>query len=66
MNTNPAIANQFYQGYFMGILKDILEVLTGGFHKSGLKMQGQILCTLIYVTVSNIVIDLFFSSPIIC
>lgn len=38
VNLNLVIANKFYQKFFMDILQNILEVLTGGFHKSGFKL----------------------------
>ncbi|KAI8818152.1 CRM1 C terminal-domain-containing protein [Fimicolochytrium jonesii] len=38
-----AIANQFYQTYFLSLLQDIFFVLTNPFHKSGFKLQSMIL-----------------------
>jgi exportin-1 len=37
VNTNQMIANQFYKIYYSNLLKDVLEVLTDGCHKSGFK-----------------------------
>ncbi|KAJ3415020.1 Karyopherin transporter [Chytridiales sp. JEL 0842] len=41
--TDPAIANAFFQTYFLSILQDIFYVLTNTFHKSGFKLQSLIL-----------------------
>ncbi|KAF9977031.1 Karyopherin transporter [Actinomortierella ambigua] len=40
---DPAIANQFYQGYFLNLLNDVFYVLTDHNHKSGFKLQSQVL-----------------------
>ncbi|EGR34521.1 hypothetical protein IMG5_008700, partial [Ichthyophthirius multifiliis] len=53
INTNQMIANQFYQIYYINILKDVLEVLTDGYHKSGFKQQTQILQMLILIINNN-------------
>jgi exportin-1 len=34
--SDPAVANQFYQGYFLNLLNDIFFVLTDHNHKSGM------------------------------
>ena len=36
VNTNPQIMNAFYPSYHIRIITDILDVMTDGFHKSGL------------------------------
>ncbi len=36
VNTNEQIMNAFYPKYHIKILTDILDVMTDGFHKSGL------------------------------
>ena len=36
VNKNEAIANAFYSRYHMKILTEILDVMTDGFHKSGI------------------------------
>jgi len=37
------IMNIFYGRYYISLLRDMFEVLTDGFHKSGFKMQCKIL-----------------------
>lgn len=49
------IMNGFYPKYQMKILTDILDVMTDGFHKSGLESQSKIFYILIQVAKSNIV-----------
>lgn len=39
----------------MRMLTDILDVMTDGFHKSGLKSQVKIFYILVHVTTQNIV-----------
>ncbi len=56
VNKNNAIVDIFYANYFMSLMKDVLEVLTDGFHKSGFKMQTKIFFILIQVVTSNLVI----------
>jgi hypothetical protein len=41
----------------MKILTDILDVMTDGFHKSGLDVQTKIFFILVHVTTQNIVYD---------
>lgn len=53
MNSNKAIANAFYQKYYINLLKDLLEVLTDGYHKSGMKLQSRLLFILIQAVTSN-------------
>ncbi|KAL4493983.1 hypothetical protein ABPG72_022000 [Tetrahymena utriculariae] len=60
VNTNQGIANQFYQIYYLNILKDVLEVLTDGFHKSGFKQQ----CTIFQMLI-GIVKAQFLTVPIV-
>ena len=45
--------NIFYGRYFVSLLRDIFEVLTDGFHKSGFKLQCKILFCLCKVLVSG-------------
>lgn len=56
MNTNSVIANAFYPKYYLNLLKDLLEVITDGFHKSGMKMQAKLLFILIQVITKNYVV----------
>jgi len=42
-NDNSEVANSFYQSYFLFLLQDLLYILTDTFHKSGFKLQTQIL-----------------------
>ena len=55
VNRNQMIMNGFYSKYQMKILTDILDVMTDGFHKSGLESQSKIFYLLIQVAKSNIV-----------
>lgn len=55
LTNNPAISNIFYERYYTNLLKDILEVLTDGYHKSGFKMQCKILFLMFQVVLSNYV-----------
>lgn len=41
--SDPAIANAFFQNYFISILQDVFFVLTSTSHKSGFKLQSMIL-----------------------
>ncbi|KAG8925963.1 Karyopherin transporter [Tulasnella sp. 419] len=45
-SADPAIANAFFQGYFLSILQDTLFVLTDTDHKSGFKLQTVMLARL--------------------
>lgn len=55
VNRNQMIMNGFYSKYQMKILTDILDVMTDGFHKSGLESQSKIFYLLIQVAKSNII-----------
>ena len=55
MNTNAQIANAFYPRYYLNLLKDLLEVLTDGYHKSGFKMQSKLLFILVQVVTKQYV-----------
>ncbi|KAF9417464.1 Karyopherin transporter, partial [Podila epigama] len=41
--SDPIIANQFYQAYFLNLLNDVFYVLTDNNHKSGFKYQSMVL-----------------------
>lgn len=56
VNKNSQVSNAFYSRYHMKILTDILDVMTDGFHKSGLDVQTKIFYILIHITTQNIVI----------
>ncbi|KAF8507263.1 CRM1 C terminal-domain-containing protein [Gautieria morchelliformis] len=45
--TDPGIANAFYQQYLLSTLQDILYVLSDSDHKSGFKLQSGLLARLI-------------------
>lgn len=47
--------NAFYPKYHIRLITDILDVMTDGFHKSGLEAQSKIFYLLIQVAKSNIV-----------
>lgn len=57
VNTNEQIMNAFYPKYHIKVLTDILDVMTDGFHKSGLESQSKIFYLLIQVIKSNIVLS---------
>ncbi|KAF9962945.1 Karyopherin transporter [Mortierella alpina] len=46
---DPIIANQFYQIYFLSLLNDIFYVLTDNNHKSGFKLQSQVLARMFFL-----------------
>ena len=52
--------NIFYQKYHLKILTDILDVMTDGYHKSGLETQSKIFYILIQVISSNVVFTVFY------
>lgn len=51
----------FYPKYHMRILTDVLDVMTDGYHKSGLESQSKIFYLLIHVLTQNLV-NIFFIS----
>ena len=55
VNKNTVISNAFYSRYHMRILTSILDVMTDGFHKSGLEAQTKIFFILIHVTTQGVV-----------
>lgn len=55
VNKDGGIMNIFYQKYHLRILTDILDVMTDGFHKSGLESQSKIFYILIQVVSNNMV-----------
>lgn len=57
--------NAFYPKYHIRLITDILDVMTDGFHKSGLEAQSKIFYLLIQVAKSNIVLILLCRSNIL-
>jgi exportin-1 len=49
------VATQFYQSYYMNLVREIFAVLTDTFHKPGLKMQSKILHHLFLVVSSDVI-----------
>ncbi|KAK3806936.1 MAG: CRM1 C terminal-domain-containing protein [Linnemannia elongata] len=47
--SDPAIAQAFYQAYFLNLLNDVFYVLTDNNHKSGFKLQSQVLARMFYL-----------------
>ncbi|KAF9188580.1 Karyopherin transporter [Haplosporangium sp. Z 767] len=47
--SDPVIANQFYQAYFLNLLNDVFFVLTDNNHKSGFKLQSQVLARMFFL-----------------
>ena len=62
VNKNSQVSNAFYARYHMKILTDILDVMTDGFHKSGLDSQTKIFYILVHVTTQQVVITSLFRS----
>ncbi|CCJ30919.1 unnamed protein product [Pneumocystis jirovecii] len=52
-NTEPNVANSFFQQYFLSILQDIFFVLTDTDHKSGFKLQSVILARMFHLVESG-------------
>lgn len=48
-----AVANDFFKGYFTTLLQDLLGVLTDAFHKTGFRLQSQILAKLFTIIDSS-------------
>lgn len=57
VNKNSQVSNAFYARYHMKIVTDILDVMTDGFHRSGIDAQTKIFFILVHVTTQNFVID---------
>ncbi len=55
VNRFEDIANVFYPKYHIKILTEVLDVMTDGFHKSGLESQSKIFYLLIHVLTQNFV-----------
>ncbi|KAG8831327.1 Karyopherin transporter [Serendipita sp. 399] len=51
--SDPNVANAFFQQYFTALLQDLFFVLTDSDHKSGLKMQSQLLMRLFQLIESS-------------
>ncbi|KAG0324890.1 Karyopherin transporter [Dissophora globulifera] len=47
--SDSVIANQFYQAYFLNLLNDVFFVLTDNNHKSGFKLQSQLLARMFFL-----------------
>lgn len=52
LSVNPHVATQFYSLYYMRLLQDVFQILTDSLHKSGFKLQTQILNILFQVAQS--------------
>ncbi|KAF9585367.1 Karyopherin transporter, partial [Lunasporangiospora selenospora] len=48
-------ANQFYQTYYLNLMNDVFFVLTDNNHKSGFKLQSQLLARLVFLVESGTV-----------
>ncbi len=51
----------FYPKYHMRILTDIMDVMTDGYHKSGLEAQAKIFYLLIHVLTQNLVTIFYYN-----
>lgn len=49
----PAVANAFFQQYFLSIVQDIFFVLTDTDHKSGFKLQTLLLARMFQLVETN-------------
>ena len=57
---DPAVANAFFQQYFLSIMQDIFYVLTDTDHKSGFKLQSMLLARMFQLVETNqITVPLF-------
>lgn len=62
---DPAVANAFFQQYFLSILQDIFYVLTDTDHKSGFKLQSMLLARMFQLIETNqITVPLFDPSQV--
>jgi exportin-1 len=61
--TNIAIANIFFQQYFLNILQDVYFVLTDSNHKGGFKLQSQLLARMYQLVEMDQIHALLFVSP---
>ena len=59
-SADPAVANAFFQQYFLSIMQDIFYVLTDTDHKSGFKLQSMLLARMFQLVETNaITVPLF-------
>jgi exportin-1 len=54
-NADPAVANAFFQQYFLSIVQDIFFVLTDTDHKSGFKLQSLLLARMFQLVETGVV-----------
>ena len=52
-SADPAVANAFFQQYFLSIMQDIFYVLTDTDHKSGFKLQSMLLARMFQLVETN-------------
>ena len=52
-SADPAVANAFFQQYFLSIMQDIFYVLTDTDHKSGFKLQSLLLARMFQLVETN-------------
>ncbi|CAO3568485.1 unnamed protein product [Mortierella alpina] len=63
--SDPVIANQFYQAYFLNLLNDIFYVLTSNNHKSGFKLQSQVLARMFFLVETGAVQAPLFNPSVV-
>jgi len=56
VNRDTQIASIFYAKYHMRMLTEVLDVMTDGFHKSGMRTQMKIFFILVHVTTQMVTI----------
>jgi len=59
--SEPAVAQAFYQAYFLNLLNDVFYVLTDNNHKSGFKYQSMVLARMFGLVESGAVVAPLFT-----
>ncbi|VDC00641.1 unnamed protein product [Peniophora sp. CBMAI 1063] len=52
-NADPAVANSFFQQYYLAVLQDTFFVLTDADHKSGFKLQALLLARMVQLVATD-------------
>ena len=52
-NADPAVANSFFQQYYLAVLQDTCFVLTDADHKSGFKLQALLLARMVQLVATD-------------
>jgi len=62
-NTNQQLVNQFYKSFYVHLLNDMLFVLTDTLHKSGFKLQCEILMQMFSTVSQNKITEPLYDGP---